>query len=73
MVLAFGMGYYLVSRDFSKNHAVVGMGVIGKVLVFLILGYYWMLGSISTLTALAGVGDLVFAVLFLGFLIKYKS
>ncbi len=32
-----------------------------------------MAGSIPTLTALAGIGDLVFAVLFLEFLINYET
>jgi hypothetical protein len=73
LVLVFGLGYYWVSRNLDRNHAVVGMGVVGKLLVFLILGYYWIAGSIPTLTALAGVGDLVFAILFLGFLTNYKS
>ena len=70
LVLVFGLGYYWVSRNLRKNHAVVGMGIIGKVLVFFILGYHWLTGGVSTLTAMAGVGDLVFAILFTEFLIR---
>lgn len=73
LVLAFGLGYFAVSRNLNKNRAVVGMGIIGKALVFLILGYYWRIGSIPTLAALAGVVDLVFALLFAEFLMRFKK
>ncbi len=72
LVLVFGFGYYWVSRNLGKNHAVVGMGIIGKLLVFLILGYHWLAGGVSNLSAITGVGDLVFAALFAEFLMQQR-
>jgi hypothetical protein len=73
LVFVFGVGYQMVSRDLSANQDIVRLGMIGKVLVFSILAYYYFLGSIHLLLALAGVGDLIFAGLFLAFLKKRKK
>ena len=34
-LLLFGLGYYWVSRDLSRNHDLVRLGIIGKPLVFI--------------------------------------
>jgi hypothetical protein len=36
LVFVFGIGYYWVSKDLSKNHDIVKLGTIAKIIVFLI-------------------------------------
>ena len=39
LCFVFGLGYYWVSRDLSKNHGIVRMGIAGKLLV--LVGFLW--------------------------------
>ncbi len=71
-VLLFGIGYWLVSRDLTRNHDIVRLGVAGKVLVFAFTLYYAGIGRLPWLWVASGFGDLVFAGLFIHFLIAFK-
>ncbi len=71
-VFMFGCGYYMVSRDLSQT-ALVLIGAIAKLLVFVIVGYYWLVGAASWHMAALGSVDLVYAVLFIGFLRSRKA
>ncbi|MFW9990475.1 MAG: hypothetical protein ACFFD4_00305 [Candidatus Odinarchaeota archaeon] len=71
-VIIFGVGYYLVSVDLDKNHGVVIIGVIAKIWVFVITGYYFFIGDINILGVAPAVGDLIFAILFIEFLVNYE-
>lgn len=64
----FGIGYYWVSRDLTKNHDIVRLGIAGKILVFLFLLWAVAVGQIHFIMIGAGIVDLVFAVLFIEFL-----
>lgn len=68
LVALFGLGYYYVSRDTAKNRAIVKLGIIGKMLVFLIFVYHAATGNIPWTFVIPTLGDVVFAVLFLLFL-----
>jgi tryptophan-rich sensory protein len=70
VVLALGIGYYLVSMDISNNHGIITIGIIGKVLIFICCLSFFLLGDANSLLLVPGIGDLVFAILFLEFLIK---
>lgn len=72
-VLLFGIGYWLVSRDLARNHDIVRLGVAGKVLVFGFTLYYAAVGSLPWLWVATGFGDLVFAGLFIHFLIVFNK
>ena len=72
LVFVFGIGYYWVSKDLSKNHDIVKMGIIAKILVFMIFSYHYLIGNMPLLIALCGVVDLIFAILFLKFLMNMK-
>ena len=69
LAFIFGIGYYWVSRDISKNHDIVKMGILGKLFVFASLLWAAMTGQISWLLAGAGTGDLILAILFIEFLV----
>jgi hypothetical protein len=68
----FGLGYYWVSRDLSKNHDLVRLGAIGKLLVFVVFFKHLILGSITLRLVLPSLVDLLFAILFLEFLACFK-
>lgn len=70
LVLALGIGYYLVSIDISKNHGIITIGVIGKVLIFICCLSFFLLGEANALLLITGIVDLIFAILFLEFLLK---
>ncbi len=69
-VFVFGIGYYWVGRDPEGNRGLAALGVVGKVLVFLVLSIYFWAEQIPAAIWLLGVGDAVFAALFLEFLLQ---
>ena len=73
LVFVFGIGYYWVSKDLSENHDIVKLGIIAKTLVFLIFAYHTLIGNMPLQLGLSGVVDLIFAVLFLEFLMNEKK
>lgn len=73
LVFAFGVAFYFVSRDISKNHDIVKVGIIEKLLAFVVFGYHYLFGSLSVVIFLCGVVDLVFGILFLEFLMTMKK
>jgi hypothetical protein len=68
----FGLGYYWVSRDLSENHGLVKLGVAGKILVFILFFGHALAGTIPVSLAVPTVVDLLFAVLFLEFLVHWR-
>ncbi len=73
LVFALGIGYYWVSKDITTNHDLVKVGVIAKVPAGSILVYYYLAGSFHPLLALCGAVDLLFAVLFIEFLLHMNK
>ena len=73
LAFVLGMGYFWVSRDIHKNHDIVRMGIIGKIMVFAALIWAWTSGQIPLILTGAGVVDLVFAVLYIEFLLTYRK
>ena len=72
-LLLFGLGYFWVSRALSKNHGLVKLGVIGKTIVFLLFFGHALAGGIPVTIAVPTVVDLLFAVLFLEFLVHWRK
>ncbi|MBI9085284.1 MAG: hypothetical protein JEZ11_16940 [Desulfobacterales bacterium] len=72
LAFVFGIGYFWVSQDLAGNPAVVQMGILGKVAVFVLMAYYWLIGHIPFVLAMTGVVDLIFAILFIEFLFTRK-
>lgn len=68
LVLVFGLGYYIVSRDVSRNEGIVLLGIFGKVLVIALFSIHAALGDISFILAAPTIVDLLFALLFAEFL-----
>lgn len=73
LAFVFGIGYYWVSKNIHQNHAVVKMGAIGKIIVFVGLAADAFAGNISIILAGSGIVDLIFAILFIEFLSTAKQ
>ena len=73
LAFVFGLGYYWVSRDIHLNHGIVKMGIIGKIMVFVLLLWAGLTREINMAFIVPGAVDLVFSILFIEFLLQYKK
>lgn len=72
-ILIFGIGYYFVFRDVSKNRGIVWMAIIGKSVFFIFFTYSYFTDRASLLALLGGTCDLIFTLIFLLFLWQTKD
>jgi hypothetical protein len=72
-LFVFGLGYYWVSQDLSRNRDLVKLGVIGKPLVFLVFLGHKLVGEIPVVLVAPSVVDLLFGALFLEFLLRTRG
>jgi hypothetical protein len=72
-LFVFGLGYYWVSRDLSRNRDLVKLGVIGKPLVILVFVAHALAGEIPWLLTVPSVVDVLFGALFLEFLLRTRG
>ena len=68
LAMVFGVGYYMVSKDLYGHMGIVHLGILGKLVVFLLFLYHLIVSDLPVPFFLIGVGDLIFALLFLKFL-----
>ena len=73
LAMIFGIGYYMVSRELYAHKGIVLLGIIGKVAVFFLFLYHLAFSGLHFLIFLVGVGDLIFALLFIRFLSFARS
>jgi len=71
----FGIGYYLAYRDMYLNRNIILLGMIGKVAFAadFIIDMLIYKGQIPVFFLVPVIGDLVFAVLFAGFLVWVRK
>ena len=72
-VFAFGWCYLWMAIKQSREWLFIAIGAIGKLSFFGILTIYALLGELPFLTALLGIGDLIFGILFVWWLIQNYS
>jgi hypothetical protein len=72
-LFVFGLGYYWVSQDLTRNRDIVKLGVAGKPLVFLVFAWHAFMKDISMMLLLPSVVDLLFGALFLEFLLRTRE
>ena len=68
MIAVFGVGYAIVSGNPAGNRGIVWIGVIGKIGACVLAAMQYAQGLIPQSTFTLGLGDAVFAALFLLFL-----
>jgi hypothetical protein len=73
LIIVFGIGYLIVWRDLSKNHGLVLVGIIGKVIYFIICVITIITHEASLALGITATIDLAFAVLFTEFLLSTKQ
>jgi len=73
LVFAFGIGFYLVSRNVEKNHGLIAMASFEKVWVFIIGLYYFLIAQASLTLLLVVSGDLIFGILFIEDLLAIRK
>jgi len=72
LVFVFGIAYFYVFKDPVRNRDCAKLGVYSKTAVFVLLTYYWIAGEIVVALVIPGIVDLIFAGLFLEFLIRFS-
>ena len=66
----FGFAFWWVSRDLTRNHAIVAVGAAGSMLAFVSFTLRAFTGDIPFVLLPASVIDLIFGLLMLEFLIS---
>lgn len=72
LVFVYGIAYYYVYKDPVRNRDCAKLGIYSKTLVFILVAYYWAIGEIAFALVIPGIVDLIFAGLFLDFLLRFK-
>jgi hypothetical protein len=69
-VFVFGIGYLIISKDLSKNHDIVMLGIISKVLAFFIILHGCIMNNLPSILYGAAFIDLMWAFVFIFFIKK---
>jgi hypothetical protein len=69
LVAVFGYGYFLLGRDPAQNEGIVWMGIVGKLLMFALFLAHAIGGTFPFVLLIPVFGDVIFAFLFLEFLL----
>jgi hypothetical protein len=72
-VLLFAGAYAWLARSETIDRPLVAFAAIGKASAFAVICGFWLLGAAPARAALLASGDLVFAVLFAGWLIGWPT
>ena len=72
-IIAFGIGYIIVSRDITKNHGLIFIGMLAKILFLIDCIITVILKEANIMLLGTGIVDLIFAILFVEFLLKVKK
>ncbi len=67
-VFFFGVGYYIVSRDVTKNRGIVWMGALAKITLCIIYTYCYMIDRVTLIGFTMINIDFIWAMLYLLFL-----
>ena len=73
LIAVFGYGYYLVGRDITRNEGIVVLGIVGKVLIFILFLGNAIAGRVSYSILLPASGDLIFVFLFFEFFLNGRE
>nr|MDO8110493.1 hypothetical protein [Candidatus Sigynarchaeota archaeon] len=72
-VVAFGVGYFIVSKDITKNHGIALIGAFAKIAFFIDCIVTVALMEAGPIIIMFGAVDLLFAVLYIEFLLWTKK
>ena len=72
-VLLIGVGYWILSRDVSRNRGIVWLGIIAKIFDVTVLSSRWADGLARPIVLVPAAVDGAFAVLFILFLLSGRG
>lgn len=72
-VFLFGVGYFIVSRDPTRNHGIILLGIFGKGGLIVTLAVRLWLNQVTAMAFGPVVVDAIFAGLFTWFLVRYHT
>ena len=72
-VFVFGIGYLIVSKDLSKNHDIVRLGILSKVLAFFVILHGCIMKILPSILYAAAFIDIMWAFIFMHFIRKSIS
>jgi hypothetical protein len=72
-IILFGASYAWLAFQPTINRPLLAFGAIGKTGAFLLVVVLWLLGQAPARGVLAITGDLIFACLFFGWLLRTRS
>ena len=73
LIFVYGIGYFIVGQDIHKNRGCVWLGIFSKLSFFAFCVIYFLLGDLTFIIVVFGSFDLVFACLFIEYIINYKN
>jgi len=73
LIFTYGIGYFIVGLDITKNHGIVILGIISKLAFFFCCLTYFLLGDVNFIIVGLAFGDFIFACLFFEFFIYTKN
>jgi hypothetical protein len=72
-VIVFGVGYFFVSRDLTLNRGIVWLGLVSKIILFIVFTYHFIDGRATLLAFLTLFGDFIWSLFFILFLWQTKD
>ena len=72
-VFVFGLGYIIVSNDLNKNHDIVKLGALSKILAFFVIFHGCIVKILPPILYIAGLIDLIWGVVFIYYLKKTRN
>ena len=72
LIAVYGIGYFIVGLDFTKNRGIVYLGILSKLAFFTYCLIYYLLGDLTIVIVILGSFDFFFACLFIEFLLTQK-
>lgn len=72
LIFCFGVIFAMVARDPDRYKPIVWTGLFGKLGVAFIFLPDWLAGNVSLSAILLTLGDMVFCVMFIAFLMHHK-
>jgi hypothetical protein len=73
VILLFGIGYYMPSRDLMLNRIMIWLGILGKIGLTVIFFQLFILKYITIFFPVLLIGDLIWAIFFFMFLFQTKD
>jgi hypothetical protein len=73
LVATFGLGYLWAAVAGRAERLFIGVAAFGKLAFFALLVVFWAAGTLPARAAAAGSADLLFAILFLAWLVPART